>query len=107
LYAVDCARMVQHLMTDQRSLDALNIAERHADGLASDEDLAASWDAARSAARSVRSAWTASWAAARSAARAAADAAWAASWAAEDTARADQANLLALMCAEIEQREEV
>jgi hypothetical protein len=131
LYAVDCARMVQHLMTDQRSLDALNVAERHADGLASDEDLTASWDAARSAARSAArdarsaawtaswaaarsaardarsAAWTASWAAARSAARAAADAAWAASWAAEDTARADQANLLALMCAEIEQREEV
>ena len=28
LFAVWCARQVQHLMTDQRSLDALDVAER-------------------------------------------------------------------------------
>jgi len=32
LFAVWCARQVRHLMTDQRSLDALDIAERHANG---------------------------------------------------------------------------
>ena len=46
LYAVACARRVQHLMTDQRSLDALNVAERFANGQASAEEL----DAAAAAA---------------------------------------------------------
>ena len=32
LYAVWCARQVQHLMTDKRSLDALDVAERYANG---------------------------------------------------------------------------
>ena len=48
-YAVWCARQVQHLMTDQRSLDALDVAERHANGAATDEELAAARDAARAA----------------------------------------------------------
>ena len=126
LFAVDCARMVQHLMTDQRSIDALDVAERYADGLATDQALAAAWDAALAAVRDA--ARDAALAAARAAARAAAwdaarDAAWAAAWAAawdaardaawdaaRDAARAAawdaQANLLCLMCAEIEQREE-
>lgn len=39
LYAVWCARQVQHLMTDPRSLKALDIAERHINGLATDEEL--------------------------------------------------------------------
>jgi len=34
LYAVWCARQVQHLMTDKRSLDAIDVAERFANGLA-------------------------------------------------------------------------
>jgi hypothetical protein len=51
LYAVWCARQVQHRMTDQRSLNALDVAERHANGQATDEELAAAaWDAARAAA---------------------------------------------------------
>ena len=71
LFAVDCARSVQHLMTDPRSVAALDVAERHADGHATDDELAAAWDAARAAARD----------AAREAARAAARAAaWAAAW---------------------------
>ena len=61
LYAVWCARRVQHLMTDPRSLAALDVAERHANGQATDEELFAAWDAA----------WAAAWAAAG-------DAAWAA-----------------------------
>lgn len=40
LFAVDCARQVQHLITDQRSLDLLDAAERFANGEASWDDLA-------------------------------------------------------------------
>ena len=64
LYAVWCARQVQHLMKDQRSLDALDVAERYANGEATRDELSAAWAAARVAA----------WTAARVAARAAADA---------------------------------
>ena len=63
LYAVWCARQVQGLMQDPRSIAALDVAERHAEGQATDEELDAAWAAA--------------WAAARDAAR---DAAWAAAW---------------------------
>lgn len=49
LYAVWCARRVQHHMTDQRSIAALDVAERHAYGLATDEELDAAWAAARAA----------------------------------------------------------
>ena len=77
LYAVWCARQVQHLMTDPRSLSALDVAERHANGQATEPELAAAWVAA----------WEAAGVAAGAAARAAArdavwDAAWAAAWAA-------------------------
>jgi len=57
LFAAWCARQVQHLMTDPRPLAALDVAERYANGQATDEELAAAMDAA--------------WAAARDAARAA------------------------------------
>jgi hypothetical protein len=77
LYAVWCARQVQHLMTDQRSIAALDVAERHAKGEATDDELntawAAAWDTARAAARA------AAWAAGD-----AGDAAWAAGDAAGD-----------------------
>ena len=69
LYAVWCARQVQHLMTDPRSLTALDVAERYARGEATDEELAAARDAAWAAARA------AAGAAARAAAGAAAEAA--------------------------------
>ena len=53
LYAVWCARQVQHLMTDPRSLAALDVAERHANGEATDAELdearAAAMDAAHAA----------------------------------------------------------
>ncbi len=45
LFAVWCARQVQHLMTDARSIAAIDVAERHANGEASDKELAAAWDA--------------------------------------------------------------
>jgi hypothetical protein len=41
-YAVWCARQVEHLMPDDRSKNALDVAWRHSDGLATDEELAAS-----------------------------------------------------------------
>ena len=82
LYAVWCARKVQHLMTDQRSIDALDVAERHATGTATDEELAAARDAAGAA----RAAAWAAGAAARDAAWAAGAAAWAAGAAAGDAA---------------------
>jgi len=86
LFAVWSARQVQPLMKDQRSITALDVAERHANGQASDEELAAAMDAARDAA------WAAAWAAARDAAR---DAAWAAAWAAARDAARDAARAAA------------
>ena len=70
LFAVWSARQVQYLMQDARSTTALDVAEKHAAGNATDEELAAAWDAA----------WDAARAAERDAAR---DAAWDAAWAAE------------------------
>jgi hypothetical protein len=48
-YAVDCAERVAHLLTDDRSREALRVARRHALGEATDEELAAAWDAAYAA----------------------------------------------------------
>jgi hypothetical protein len=70
LFAVECARSVQHLMIDRPSVDALDVAERFANGLATKKELAGARSAARSAG-----------AAAGSAAEAAAEAAaWATAW---------------------------
>ena len=103
LFAVGCARRVQHLMTDQRSLDALDVAERYANGNATKDELnaaraaawAAAWDAAMDAARDAArdAAWDAAWYAAREAVSAAAwDAAWyaasAAAWDADSERQA-------------------
>lgn len=108
LFAVWCARQVEHLMEDQRSKDALNVAERFVNGEATDEERNAArnaaWDAARNAA------WGAAWPA-RKAARAAAwgaarGAAWDAVWAARcaagdaagDAAEDAQKEMLKRMC---------
>ena len=91
MYAVRCARRVQHLMMDERSIQALDVAERHARGAAKDEELAtaldAAWDAAKVATRDARDvAWNAAWDAARVTAR--------------DTVRAEQtADFLRLLAA--------
>ena len=81
LFAVWCARKVQHLMIDPRSVAALDVAERFANGEAAREELSAARAAARDAAGAAAwaAAWDAAWAAAREAAR---DAAWAAAGAA-------------------------
>jgi len=82
LFACDCAAHVLKFFGkafpgDKRPREAIEVARRYARGKATEEELAAAWDAA----------WAAAWAAARAAAgdaaRAAAwDAAWAAAWAA-------------------------
>jgi len=89
-FAVDCAEDVRHLLIDERSLEALAVARRFADGKATDDELAAAWAAARAA--SSAAAWAAesaaAWAAVRAAARAASNAAaWAASNAAARAAQ--------------------
>ena len=114
LYAVWCARQVQHLMTYPRSLKALDVAESFANGNASLEELHAARDEARDEARAA--AWaearSTAWAAARAATGAATgDAAWnaarAAAWdvagaAARATAwaaaRATQKEMFIKMC---------
>lgn len=99
LFAVWCARQVQHLMTDQRSLDAIDVAERYGHGQATDVELVAARAAAAAARDAAWAAWTADAAgAARDAAWAAGAAAWAAgaaagaagdaAWAAGDAAAA-------------------
>ena len=78
LFAVWCARNTPlgdgrktgDLLTDPRSLAALEVAERYAHNKASQEELVSARDAAR------ETAWYAAWDAARAAAEAARDAAW-------------------------------
>lgn len=62
LFAVFCARQVQHMMTDPRSIAAIDVAERFAHGDASSEELAAAWAASDAASG-------AAWAAASDAAK--------------------------------------
>ncbi len=86
LFAVWCARQVQHLMRDKRSLDALDVAERFAYGNATEGELAAARAAAR-AAEAALAAWDTALADAGEAAwdtalADAGEAAWAAAWAA-------------------------
>ena len=122
LYAIWCARQVQHLMTDERSIKALDVAEKFARGGASRAALDAAgdaaWDAAGDAARAAArdAAGDAAWDAAGDAARAAAwdaavaaagdaagDAAWdaarAAAWAAAGDAAGDAARAAAVAAA--------
>ena len=83
LFAVWCGRQVQHLMTDERSVTALDVAEKYANGLATKEELDAASDAADNAADNA--AYNAAYSAAYSAAEAAAEAAY---YAARAAARA-------------------
>lgn len=116
LYAVWCARQVQHLMSDPRSVATLDVAERFARGRATDEELRAAAQAAlRAAVRAKKLAWTAA-AAARAAAAgdvawaailaAAAQAAWetrtAADASSRDAMKAAQTDELRRICREIE-----
>ena len=103
LSAVFCARQVQHLLTDQRSRDVIEVAEKFANGAATCNELAAAraagWDALDAALDAARDAALDA-STARAAARAALDAAaaraataagnavWAAAWAAAGDADA-------------------
>lgn len=94
LFAVACARRVQHLMLDQRSIAAIDVAERYAKGQASDEELAA----ARAAAWAAEDAPTTAWVTARDAAQAVWDVSWTVRVAVEsaaETARAAAAQAAA------------
>ena len=91
LYACWCARQIWHLLTDERSRTAVEVAERHADGLATDAEFTAAWSA-RAAARSARAAAGESAWAARELAGAAA---WAAREAREAAGEAQSRYLLA------------
>jgi len=50
LYAVWCAQQVQHLLADQRSINALNVSAQFATGFATAEELASAHVAAEAAA---------------------------------------------------------
>ena len=86
LYAVWCARQVQHLLTDKRSLAALDVAERYANGKATKEELAIAGEAAVAYATTAVATDDVAAKSARGAAMAAADAARAAAYAAAYTA---------------------
>jgi len=102
MYAIWCAKQVEHLMNDD-SKNALLVAQNHALGLATDAACDAAWDdawdAARAAARAAASAaWDAARAAAWAASLAAGDAAMAAARAAADAAKDAQKEMFIAMC---------
>jgi len=80
-------RKVWDLLTDERSRRAVTVAERYADGDATDEQLVDAWNAARVAAQAAAAAAAAA-RVARDAAAPAADAAASAAWAATEAATA-------------------
>lgn len=83
LFAVRCVRQIQHLISDERSLNALDVSEAYAVGEATKDEISAAGYAARYAA------WDAAGYAAEAAAEAAAraEARYAARYAARDAAR--------------------
>lgn len=80
LFAVRCVRQIQHLISDERSLNALDVSEMYAVGNATSEEISAARDAA----------WAASWDAALDAAREA--------W--EAARDAQQRDFIAIFCSE-------
>ena len=59
LFAVWCARQVEHLNPDPRVKAAIDTAERYANGDATNDELAAAWDAALAASDAALAAWDA------------------------------------------------
>jgi len=121
LYAVWCARQVQHLTKDQRSIDALDVAERFANGQATKNELDIAGDSAwaagdaawaagavRAAAWATRAAARAAAWATRAAARAVGDAAGAvgdAAWAAGAARDAQEVKFREMFCDILETKE--
>jgi len=68
LLMVAYARRVGHLIIDPKAKNAIDVAERYANGEATDEELNAAWAASSAAAGAA--AWAASWAVAGAVARA-------------------------------------
>ena len=114
LYAIWCVRQVQHLLKDPRSIVALDVAEKYANGQATKQELDAAYAlavAARTAAAAVdaaaRAAAAATFAAAAGVAAAADAARTAAAYAARadadalDAARANQEKELRKICESI------
>ena len=108
LFAVRCVRQIQHLISDERSLNALDVSEMYAVGDATSEELSAAWTASRDAARAASrdaaldaardAACAAAWAAARAASR---DAVLGATREAWEAARdAQQRDFIAIFCSE-------
>jgi hypothetical protein len=102
-FAVDCAETVRHLMADPRSVQALDVARRYANGQATEAELSAARAAASDAASAAYDAASAllvtllvpasaAWAAAYDAAYDAASAARTAAWAAAYDAAYDAAS---------------
>lgn len=85
LFAVRCVRQIQHLISDERSLNALDVSEAYAVGEATKDELSAARAAARAAAEAAAraAAWYAAW-----------DAAWAAAEAAQ------QKDFIAIFCSD-------
>lgn len=100
LFAVWCARKVDHLVFDQRSKDAIDIAERFANGKATKQELTAAWVSARP------SAWK-TWDTGVAFDAACGDTAWAyVTASSRDVAiRSVQEKELRRVCAEIEEQE--
>lgn len=107
-FAVWCARQFQYYLTDERSLAALDVAWRHSDGEATDDELQVAWDVARDAARDAWDAWASRTASAASVAEmasrdSASDAASAAAWASAraaawaDASAAQKAKLIQIL----------
>ena len=94
LFACGCVRQVWHLLADERSCNAVEVAEKFSDGLATDSERAAAraaaWKAAGGAAWTATgdAAWEAAWAAWDAAWTATGDASWEAARAGRDAARA-------------------
>ena len=84
LFAAWCGRQVQHLIRDQRSLAALDVAEKYALGMATGQELRAAWAAAFDE-------WAAAEAVAEAAAEAVAEAVAELAWANLRAARAARA----------------